>query len=147
MLPEMNPLGIEANIPRTRECQIETNRLRSLESELYPSVPSDAQDPAPPLQHPLPHARGLRTDGFRRNDVIKTANRENPNSRYCLCNQPSKWGGRHETPSLIHRGWKARKVPAMGEVFFLTFPFIELHRPYPTFGRRMKHSFGPFPPQ
>jgi hypothetical protein len=57
---------------------------------------------------------------------MKTADRENPNSRSWLCNEPSKWGGRRETPSFIHRGWKARKVPAEGEVFFLTFPFIEL---------------------
>jgi hypothetical protein len=61
---------------------------------------------------------------------MKTADRENPNSRYWLCNEPSKWGGGRETPSLIHRGWKARKVPAVGEVFFLTFPFIELTRSY-----------------
>jgi hypothetical protein len=71
---------------------------------------------------------GLRTDGLRRNGAMKTANRENPNSRYGLCNEPSKWGGRREAISLIYRGWKVRKVPAMGEVFFLTFPFIELHR-------------------
>ena len=29
---------------------------------------------------------------------------------------------------LIHTGWKIRKDPAVGEVFFLTFPFIELLR-------------------
>jgi hypothetical protein len=57
---------------------------------------------------------------------MKTADRENPNSRAWLCHQPSKWGGRRETSSLIHRGWKARKFPAVGEVFFLTLPFIEL---------------------
>jgi hypothetical protein len=27
---------------------------------------------------------------------------------------------------LNHVGWKARKHPAKGGVFFLTFPFIEL---------------------
>jgi hypothetical protein len=56
---------------------------------------------------------------------MKTADRENPNSLTWLCNKPSKWVGRPETYSLIHRGWKARKFPAMGEVFFLTLPFIE----------------------
>jgi hypothetical protein len=71
---------------------------------------------------------GLRTDGLRRNDSMKTANRENPNSRTWLRNEPSKWGGKRETSLLIHRGWKARKVPAVGEVFFLTFPFRELTR-------------------
>jgi hypothetical protein len=59
---------------------------------------------------------------------MKTADRENPNSHAWLCNEPSNWGGRRETSSLIHSGWKARKVPAVREVFFLTFPFIELHR-------------------
>src|SRR5580692_13004524 len=68
----------------------------------------------------------LRTDGLGRNDAMKTADRENPNSRDWLCDEPSKWGGRRETPSLIHRGWKVRRFPAVGEVFFLTFPFIEL---------------------
>jgi hypothetical protein len=71
---------------------------------------------------------GLRTDGLGRNDAVKTADRENPNSRTGLRTEPSKWGGRRETSSLIQRGWNARKVPAIGEVFFLTFPFIELHR-------------------
>src|SRR6202142_121931 len=56
---------------------------------------------------------------------MKTADRENPNSRSWLCNQPSRWAGRPEPCSLIQRGWKVRKVPAAGEVFFLTFPFIE----------------------
>jgi hypothetical protein len=59
---------------------------------------------------------------------MKTADRENPNSRDRLCNAPSPWGGRQEAPSLTHTGWKVRKFPAAGEVFFLTFPFIELHR-------------------
>jgi hypothetical protein len=59
---------------------------------------------------------------------MKTADRENPNSRAWLCNKPSPWGGRQETPSLNHAGWKLRNVPAEGKVFFLTFPFIELHR-------------------
>ena len=29
---------------------------------------------------------------------------------------------------LIHEGWKVRKDPVAGEVFFLTFSFIELRR-------------------
>jgi hypothetical protein len=57
---------------------------------------------------------------------MKTADRENPNSHTGLCNEPNKWSGRPETSSLIHRGWKARKVPAVAELFFLTSPFIEL---------------------
>jgi hypothetical protein len=57
---------------------------------------------------------------------MKTADRENPNSRNRLCNKPSPWGGTQETPSPNQAGWKVRKFPAEGEVFFLTFPFIEL---------------------
>jgi hypothetical protein len=63
---------------------------------------------------------------------MKTADRKNPNSHAWLGNVPSPWGGRQETPSLIHTGWKVRKIPAPGEVFFLTFPFIELKRLWPT---------------
>jgi hypothetical protein len=58
---------------------------------------------------------------------MKTADRENQNSRDRLWNKPSPRGGRQETPSLDQAGWKVRKFPAEGEVFFLTFPFIELH--------------------
>jgi hypothetical protein len=65
-------------------------------------------------------------DWLRRNDAMKTANRENPNSHAPLCNEPSKWGGRSETSLLIHGGLESKKIPAAGEVFFLTSPFIEL---------------------
>jgi hypothetical protein len=56
---------------------------------------------------------------------MKTADRENPNSHAWLCNEPSKWAGRRDPSSPIQRGWKARKVPAMGEIFFLKLSFIE----------------------
>jgi hypothetical protein len=58
---------------------------------------------------------------------MKTAGRENPNSPERLCNEPRPWSGTPELPMLIQTGWKVRKYPARGEVFFLTFPFIELH--------------------
>ena len=35
---------------------------------------------------------------------------------------------------LIHEGWKVRKDPVAGEVFFLTFSFIELRRHCILFG-------------
>jgi hypothetical protein len=57
---------------------------------------------------------------------MKTADRENPNRRERLCKEPSTWGGKQEAPSLNQAGWKVRNFPAEGEVFFLTFPFIEL---------------------
>jgi hypothetical protein len=66
---------------------------------------------------------------------MKTAWSENPNSRIRLRTEPSPWGGRSKPSSLIHTGWKEGKYPAVREVFFLTFPFIELLRPYPTFIR------------
>jgi hypothetical protein len=56
---------------------------------------------------------------------MKTAGRENPNRRDRLCNEPSPWGGRPK-PSLLNQGgWRSRKHPAEGRVFFLTSPFIE----------------------
>jgi hypothetical protein len=68
---------------------------------------------------------------------MKTADRENQNSRDRLRNKPSSWGGRQEAPSLNQAGWKVRKFPAEGEVFFLTFPFIELHRNWLTCGCKL----------
>jgi hypothetical protein len=59
---------------------------------------------------------------------MKTAGNENPNSRTRLHINPSTWSGSSEPSMLIQSGWKAGKVPAAGEVFFLTFPFIELVR-------------------
>jgi hypothetical protein len=56
---------------------------------------------------------------------MKTAGNENPNSRTRLHINPSTWSGSSEPSMLIQSGWKAGKVPAAGEVFFLTFPFIE----------------------
>jgi hypothetical protein len=64
---------------------------------------------------------------------MKTADRENPSSCDRLCTEPSPWGGRQEAPSLNQAGWKVREFPAVGEVFFLTFPFIELHGTWPKF--------------
>src|SRR5258706_11442542 len=57
---------------------------------------------------------------------MKTAGEEDPNSHVRLHTEPSPWEGKSEPSSLIHTGWKVRKYPAAGEVFFLTFPFIEL---------------------
>jgi hypothetical protein len=67
---------------------------------------------------------------------MKAADRESPNSRARLCNEPSRWGGRPEPSSLIYRGWKVRKFPPEGEVFFLTFTFIELVRIFSSRARR-----------
>jgi hypothetical protein len=54
---------------------------------------------------------------------MKTADRENPNSRAWLCNKPSPWGGRQEIPSLKQAGWEVRNFPAEGGSVFLDFSF------------------------
>jgi len=50
--------------------------------------------------------------------------RETPTSRV-YAQEPSEWCGPSKHILLVQRGWKARKIPAMGRIFFLTFPFIE----------------------
>jgi len=60
--------------------------------------------------------------------AMKTAGSENQNRYATMRSKPSTWSGRLEQILLNHVGWKARKPPAKGEVFFLTFPFIELTR-------------------
>jgi hypothetical protein len=67
---------------------------------------------------------------------MKTAGSENPNSRTRLYTEPRPWSGRPETSSLVHTGWKAGKDPAAGEVFFFTFPFIELIGTWPAITSR-----------
>src|ERR1700676_5696379 len=69
---------------------------------------------------------GFGTDRLRREEAMKTAGSENQNRCATMRNKPSTWNGRLEQVLLNHAGWKARKPPAKGEVFFLTFPFIEL---------------------
>jgi len=56
---------------------------------------------------------------------MKTAGRRTQNRYAIMRSQPSKWGGRLEQILLNYAGWKARKNPTKGEVFFLTSPFIE----------------------
>jgi hypothetical protein len=63
--------------------------------------------------------------------MMKIAGNENPNSLARLHINPSLWSGSSEPSTLIQSGWKAGKNPAAGEVFFLTFPFIELIKTWP----------------
>src|SRR5712691_10156965 len=63
---------------------------------------------------------------------MKTAGRETPNSRARLCHEPSTWGGRPKPFLLNHTGWRSRKRPVEGRVFFLTSPFIELLGTWPS---------------
>jgi hypothetical protein len=57
---------------------------------------------------------------------MKTAGSEKQNRRATMRSKPSTWSGRLEQLMLNRAGWKARKPPAQGEVFFLTCPSIEL---------------------
>src|SRR5260370_6839287 len=56
---------------------------------------------------------------------MKTAGRENPKRWAATSQQPSPWRGRSEQISFIQMGCEARKLPAAGEIFFLTSAFIE----------------------
>src|SRR2546427_7798630 len=69
---------------------------------------------------------GFKTDRLRRTQAMKTAGRKTKNRRDRLSNEPSSWGGRPKPFLLNQGGWRSRKHPAAGEVFFLTSPFIEL---------------------
>src|SRR2546427_9780318 len=71
---------------------------------------------------------GFKTDRLRRTQAMKTAGRKTKNRRDRLSNEPSSWGGRPKPFLLNQGGWRSRKHPAAGEVFFLTSPFIELLR-------------------
>jgi hypothetical protein len=69
---------------------------------------------------------GFGTDRLRRQDAMKTADKENPD-RCAITWQPTELLERRLEPSLPnHSGWKARKHPAVAKYFFLTFPFIEV---------------------
>jgi hypothetical protein len=59
---------------------------------------------------------------------MKTAGRGTQNRYAKVRSKPSSWGGRREQILLNDAGWKTRKNSAVGEFFFLTFPFIELIR-------------------
>jgi hypothetical protein len=67
----------------------------------------------------------FRTDWPRRQEAMKTAGSENQNRCATMRSKPSTWNGRLEQILFNHAGWKARKPPAKGEVFFLTFLFID----------------------
>jgi hypothetical protein len=71
---------------------------------------------------------GFGTDRLRRQAAMKTAGKENPN-RCAITRQPTELLGRKlEASRLNQAGWKARKHPAMGKYFFLTFPFYRTNR-------------------
>jgi hypothetical protein len=72
---------------------------------------------------------GFGTYRLRRQAAMKTAGKENPQPlrNHTTANRAA--GRKLEKHPLNQAGWKARKHPAGGKYFFLTFPFIELIRP------------------
>src|SRR6266436_7337736 len=81
-------------------------------------------EPWLPLNHRS--ACGFGTDRLRRQEAMKTAGRGTPNRRAHPPWQPSTWRGRSEQILLNQVGCEGRKLPAKGEIFFLTSTFIEL---------------------
>jgi hypothetical protein len=79
-----------------------------------------------PLNHVL--LAGFGTDRLRREEAMKTARRRTPKLPGSPARQPSTWRGRSEQILLNQLGCEARKIAAMGEIFFLTSTFIELPR-------------------
>jgi hypothetical protein len=63
--------------------------------------------------------------GFVANRAMKSAGGENPNTLGPKAQQPSTWRGSSELISLRHLGCEARKIPAEGDICFLTSSFIE----------------------
>jgi len=57
---------------------------------------------------------------------METTGRENQKRLATTSQQPSPWRGPSEQISFIQMGCEARKLPAAGEIFFLTSAFIEL---------------------
>src|SRR5215472_18989664 len=57
---------------------------------------------------------------------MKTAGGRKPKPLGHSAQQPSEWRGRSEQISLDQVGCEARKLPALGEISFLTSSFIEL---------------------
>jgi hypothetical protein len=53
---------------------------------------------------------------------MKTATRENPNL-WVHAQEPSEWIGPIKTHPAHSTGLESKKIPAMGIIFLLTFPF------------------------
>src|SRR5215472_1817091 len=71
---------------------------------------------------------GFGTDRLRCEQAMNTADRRKPKPLGHSAWQPRSWRGRSEQISFDQVGCEARKVPALGEIFFLTSSFIELPR-------------------
>jgi len=82
---------------------------------------------------------GFGTDRLRCEQAMKTAYGRKPKPLGHSARQPRSRRGRSEQISFDQVGCEARKIPALGEIFFLTSSFIELPR-------HMLHAPEPFLP-
>src|SRR5215472_2630961 len=71
---------------------------------------------------------GFGTDRLRCEQAMNTADRRKPIPLGHSAQQPRSWRGRSEQISFDQVGCEARKIPASGEISFLTSSFIELTR-------------------
>jgi hypothetical protein len=65
------------------------------------------------------------TDRLRREQAMKIAGRKNPNRWARVSSNRAHGVVGQNRILLILVGCEARKIPAMGDVFFLTFPFMD----------------------
>src|ERR1700693_1722097 len=72
------------------------------------------------------------TDRLRREEVMKTAGRENPNRGVAGPRNRAHGTVAQNTSRSIRRAAKQEKFRPTGKCFFLTSPFIELIRQWPT---------------
>src|SRR5262252_8985179 len=68
---------------------------------------------------------GFGTDRLRCEQAMNTADRRKPKPLGHSAQQPRSWRGRSEQISFDQVGCEARKIPASGEISFLTSSFIE----------------------
>src|ERR1700731_4053670 len=73
---------------------------------------------------------GFGTDRLRREEAMKTAGRENPNHGAAVPRHLPHGAVGQNTSRSIKWGAKQEKFQPLREWFFLTSPFIELHRSY-----------------
>src|ERR1700675_3629372 len=78
---------------------------------------------------------GFGADRLRREEAMKTAGRENPNHGATLPHNRAHGAVGQNRSRSIEWAVKQEKFRPTGKCFFLTSPFIELLRPYPSFTR------------
>ena len=112
---------------RNHACRRVTNRIPAPQPSPY--APSVAKHKSR-KDHKHRHSNhtnctllGISGHGLR---LQECARRRTPKLPGSPARQPSTWRGRSEQILLNQLGCEARKIGAMGEIFFLTSTFIEL---------------------